>query len=94
MTKQEALEWMDGYRSSRNFTLRDPFDTYELRVAQTDAAYIQQAYWVLKAHSEDLINQRIGFMPSPIKIEQGGKIKIMPSKPQKEKIKGIMRGEK
>jgi hypothetical protein len=55
MSLKEALEWIRGERSSLNYMPRDPEDTYHVRIAQTDAAMIQQAYYVLKAHKEGLL---------------------------------------
>jgi len=76
MTKQEAIEWLEGNNSTLNCIPRDPIDSWQVRIAQADAAYVQQAYWILKAHSEELLNQKIEL--SQIKIEQGYKTKIKP----------------
>ena len=55
MTYEEALEWLKGKRSMCNIIPSDQFDTWQVRVAQADAAMIQQAYYILKAHKEKLI---------------------------------------
>lgn len=52
MNPEEALEWVKGLRSMCNVIPRDPYDTWEVRVAQADAAKTQQAYWVLKYEEE------------------------------------------
>ena len=55
MTYEEALEWLRGNRSMTNIIPQDPFETWQVRIAQADAAMMQQAYYVLKAHKEDLL---------------------------------------
>ena len=58
MTKEEAKEWLEGQRSTTNMIPSDPDGyglTWEVRIAQADAAMMQQAYWTLRAHSEGLI---------------------------------------
>jgi len=52
MNYEEALEWLKGKRSMTNTIPRDPFETWEVRIAQADAALIQQAYWIVKAKQE------------------------------------------
>lgn len=45
MKYDEALEWLRGYRSMTNIIPREPFETWEVRIAQADAAVTQQAYY-------------------------------------------------
>ena len=44
----EALEWIKGNRSMTNLIPQEPFETWQVRIAQADAAGVQEAYWVLK----------------------------------------------
>ena len=55
MGYQEAVEWAKGKRSMTNIIPQDPFETWQVRVAEADAAMMQQAYWVLKAWNENLV---------------------------------------
>ena len=55
MTYQEAVEWLTGNRSTTNIIPQDPFETWQVRIAQADAAMIQQAYYIVKAHKEGLV---------------------------------------
>ena len=55
MNYEEALEWLKGIRSMTNIIPQDPIDTWEVRIAQADAAMIQQAYWIVKAEQELVI---------------------------------------
>jgi len=54
MDKYEALAWLQGNRSMTNCIPQDPLETWQVRIAQADAAMCQQAYFVLKAESEGL----------------------------------------
>ena len=54
MNIHEAKEWLLGNRSSVNTLTQDPMETWETRIAATDAAMVQQAYWIVKAHREFL----------------------------------------
>lgn len=56
MDLEEAKQWLQGKRSMTNNITCDPLDTWQVRIAEADAAMIQQAYWVLKAHKEGLCN--------------------------------------
>ena len=56
MNYEEAIEWLNGNRSMTNTIPRDPFETWEVRIAQADAAMTQQAYWIVKATQELTIN--------------------------------------
>ena len=55
MDYEEAIEWLEGKRSVTNIIPQDPFETWQVRIAQADAAMTQQAYWVVKAHKEGLV---------------------------------------
>ena len=52
MKYEEAVAWLRGERSTMNTVPQDPIDTWQVRIAQTDAAMTQQAYWIVKAHDE------------------------------------------
>jgi len=43
-----------GTRSTINIIPQDPFETWQIRIAEADAAMMQQAYWIVKAHKEKL----------------------------------------
>ena len=60
MTVDEAIEWLVGERSLTNSIPQDPFETWNVRIAQADAAMVQQAYYVLRAHSEKLLLKEDG----------------------------------
>lgn len=55
MTFDEATEWMRGRCSMCNSISLNPEETLEVRIAEADAAMMQQAYWVLKAWEENLV---------------------------------------
>lgn len=55
MTHTEAKEWVAGNRSTSGMVTIDPVETREERIACTDAAMKEQAYWTLKAYNEGLI---------------------------------------
>ena len=55
MTYTEAIEWLKGTRSMTNLIPQDPFNTWNVRIAQADAAMTQQAYWIVKAYKEGLV---------------------------------------
>ena len=52
MDYQEALAWLRGNRSMCNRIQSEPFETLEVRLAQADAAMMQQAYYVAKYWDE------------------------------------------
>ena len=52
---EEAFEWLSGERSMTNIIPREPFESWSIRIAEADAAMVQQAYWIVKAHREGLI---------------------------------------
>ena len=55
MSYEEAVEWLLGKRSSTNCIPQDPLETWQARIAETDAFSTQQAYWIVKAHKEGLV---------------------------------------
>ena len=55
MTKEQAIEWLRGIRDMGNLVTHEPHNTWNVRVEQANAAMLQQAYWVLKAHKEGLL---------------------------------------
>ena len=57
MNYQEALEWLYGGRSMTNIIPQEPFETWTVRIAQADAAMTEQAYWIIKAYKEKLIQK-------------------------------------
>lgn len=52
MDHDEAVEWLRGNRSMTNMIPPDPRETWIVRIAQADAAMVQQAYWIDRAHRE------------------------------------------
>ncbi len=66
MEYEEAIEWLKGERSTCNTYFQRGFGSSEasLMTAQADEAMTQQAYWIVKAHKEGLIQ--------PTETNQGG----------------------
>jgi hypothetical protein len=60
MEYEEAIEWLKGKRSTCNlyYESAGADENAELLSTQADAAMMQQAYFVLKAHSENLIDNK------------------------------------
>ena len=54
MDIEEAKAWLRGERSTLNAMSVLPMDVWAVRTAEADAAMMQQAYWILRAHSEGL----------------------------------------
>lgn len=57
MKYEEAIAWLRGERSMTNM-IQSSADTncpWIVQTAQADAAATQQAYWVVKAHNEGMI---------------------------------------
>lgn len=52
MTKEEAIEWIEGRFSSVNVVPQEPFETWEYRIEQMDTLKIQQAYYILQYYKE------------------------------------------
>ena len=57
MDYKEAIEWLNGGWSMANIIPQDSFETWQVRIAQADAAMVQQAYWIVKAYKELKCNQ-------------------------------------
>ncbi len=55
MDIQVAREWFDGKRSNINIIPEHPLETWNVRIAQADAACMEQAYWTLRAHKQNLL---------------------------------------
>ena len=55
MDYDEAIAWLNGERSMCNIITQDPFETWQVRTCEADAAQTQQAYWIAKAHKEGLL---------------------------------------
>jgi len=58
MDIEEAIAWLKGKRSMTNIIPHEPFETWQIRICQADAAMTKQAYYVLKAHKENLLDQQ------------------------------------
>lgn len=52
MDYKEAVDWLEGNRSMTNLIPQDPFETWQVRIAEADAAMTVQAYWIVKARTE------------------------------------------
>ena len=57
MDHKEALEWLKGNRSMCNVIPSNDIGTWNVQIAQVDAAMMQQAYWVLLAYSQGLFKK-------------------------------------
>lgn len=55
MTPEEAQAWLRGDRCMVNGVDMHPVETWPERVATADAAMLQCAYWVARAHQEKLV---------------------------------------
>lgn len=55
MSPSEAVAWLNGERSMTNTIPQEPHETWEVRIAEADAAMTQQAYWIARAHSEGIL---------------------------------------
>jgi len=53
MTTAEAIAWLAGERSMTNIIPQHPIDTWAVRIAQADAAMMQQAYWIARWQKEN-----------------------------------------
>ena len=60
MNHEEAKAWLRGERSTTNMIPNHPYETWRERIARTDAAMIERAYWIVKAHKEGLVSQKDG----------------------------------
>jgi len=52
MKHEEAIAWIKGERSGVNMIPQYPIETFDVRVAQYDAAWTEKAYWILRAHQD------------------------------------------
>jgi hypothetical protein len=57
MTYEEAVAWLKGQRSTANIIQSDSNSNGQwiVQTAQADAAMTQQAYWIVKAWSENIV---------------------------------------
>ena len=55
MNLKEAQGWLNGSRSMCNLVAQLPFESWQVRIAQADAAMIEQAYWIAQAHKKELV---------------------------------------
>lgn len=58
MTKEEAIRWLTGQLDMGDMITQEPYDTWNIRVEQANAAKLQQAYYILMAHKEGLVEGR------------------------------------
>ena len=58
MNDNEAREWLSGNRSMCNSLSSGDPDMWQVRTVQADAAMMEQAYWVLRAYKEGLLDDR------------------------------------
>ena len=65
MNLEEALEWLAGNRSMGNLIPVGDFSTWQVRIAQADAAMVQQAYYIVRAHHEEIIAKEALFDTLP-----------------------------
>ena len=56
MDRIEAQAWLDGERSTVNHIPDYPPETWDVRIAQADAARTQQAYWIIRAQEDGLLS--------------------------------------
>jgi hypothetical protein len=54
MSYEEAIEWLKGNRSNVNI-FNWPSNENFVLCAQCDLATTQQAYWIVRAHKEKLV---------------------------------------
>ena len=57
MSYEEAMAWLTGKRSMINIfgSICGDSPTANLMTAEADAAMTQQAYWIVKAHKDGLV---------------------------------------
>ena len=55
MTYEEALAWLHGFRSTLNYTEAPTPQESRVNAAKQDASMTEQAYWIVRAHKEGLV---------------------------------------
>ena len=75
MTQEESLEWLKGKRSMTNIVPQHPIETWQVRIAEADAAMTQQAYWIAKAHAEGIVELFVVVDGKPMSIEVFSKLR-------------------
>ena len=56
MDRAEAIEWLCGRRSLKSIVPVEPHETWQVRIAEADAAMTRQAYYLAKAYREGLLD--------------------------------------
>ena len=56
MNYEEALEWLRGERSTINYTQAPTPEDSRINAAKKDASMTEQAYWIVRAHNENLLS--------------------------------------
>ena len=56
MKYEEGLAWLNDERSTVNMLQQPNDEQSHVRVAQADAAMTEQAYWIVRAHKEGLVD--------------------------------------
>ena len=69
MSPDEAREWLNGNRSMTNLIPESPFDTWQVRIAQADAAMMQQAVAILSYHEKTYPAAEVELLVEAIKSE-------------------------
>ena len=54
MDLEEALAWLQGKRSTLNYTNAPTPQESRINAAKQDASMTEQAYWIVRAHKEGL----------------------------------------
>ncbi len=52
MDLNEAIDWLRGNRSLTNMIPQEPYPTWQVRIAQSDAAMMFQAYLIVQASEQ------------------------------------------
>ena len=55
MSYEEALAWLKGERSTINYTDAGTPEQSRINSAEKDASMTEQAYWIVRAHKEGLV---------------------------------------
>ena len=55
MDNEEAQAWLRGERSTINYTQAPTPEDSRINSAKKDASMTEQAYWIVRAHKEGLV---------------------------------------
>ena len=55
MSYEEALMWLRGENSTINYTQAPTPQESRIMAAKIDASMTEQAYWIVRAHKEGLV---------------------------------------